>query len=365
MEEIDTVVIGGGQAGLSVGHHLARRRRQFVILDAEERIGDVWRKRWDSLRLFSPARYDGLDGLRFPGSQDAFPAKDDMADYLETYAQHFGLPVRSGVKVTRVSRKDGRYLVEAKGLSMVARQVVIATGQYQRAKVPDFAAELSPAIVQLHASHYRNPNQLRAGPVLIVGAGNSGAEIGLELSRTRRVLMAGPDTGEIPFSNTSKLSLLIFTRFLFRIVFHRLLTIRTPMGRRARRKTLNHAVPLIRTKKADLLAAGVKRIGRITQVVGGKPALADGRAVDVESVIWCSGFRTDFSWIDLPIFDADGQPRHRAGVVPGEPGLYFVGLHFLYAMSSSMVHGVGRDADRIAGHINGERPENLDVLAVA
>jgi len=344
----DVIVIGGGQAGLSVGHHLAKRGLHFVILDANMRVGDAWRNRWDSLKLFSPACFDALDGLPFPLPGDAFPTHDEMADYLEAYAKHFDLPVKSGVRVDSLTRQGDLYLVKAGALEFEAEQVIVAMGGYQQPRVPALAKELNPNILQLHSSQYQRPAQLREGPVLIVGAGNSGAEIGFELvQQERRVWVSGPDTGKVPFRITSFWARWLLVRLMFRVVFHRVLTIRTPMGRKARPKMLHGATPLIRTQAQDLIAAGAQRCGRVTGARGGQPVLEDGRVLEVYNVIWCTGYSAGFSWIELPIFDQQGDPQHVAGVVESQPGLYFVGLPFLYAMSSSMIHGVGRDAQRI------------------
>jgi putative flavoprotein involved in K+ transport len=346
-ERFDVIVIGAGQAGLSVGHYLAQRGLRFVILDANERIGDSWRKRWDSLRLFTPARYDALHGMPFPAPPDAFPTKDEMADYLEAYAARFQLPVRSGVKVDRLSRDDGRYVVTAGDVELEAEHVVVAMANYQSRRVPEFARELSPEIVQLHSSEYRSPAQLRPGEVLMVGAGNSGSEIALELSRSHRTWMAGRDTGHLPFRIAGFWGRVLLVHLVLRVLFHRLLTLNTPMGRKMRSKMLSQGGPLIRVKPKDLAAAGVERVPRVAAVREGLPVLEDGRVLDVANVVWCTGFETGLSWIDLPIFGEDGEPRHEAGVAKDEPGLYFVGRMFLYAASSVMVHGVGRDAARI------------------
>jgi len=337
----DVIVIGGGQAGLSVGYHLARRGLRFVILDGHARIGDAWRKRWDSLRLFSPARHDGLDGMPFPAPPTSCPTKDEMADYLEAYAARFELPVLTGVTVSRLSRVGARFVIEAG-----ARRV--AMSDYQRPHVPEFARQLDPGIVQLHSGHYKNPAQLRDGAVLLVGAGNSGAEIAMELASRHRVWMSGRHPGHVPFRFDSFLAKHLLIRMLFRLVFHRLLSVKTPIGRKARGKGHTMGVPLIRQRPKQLSAAGVTPAARTIGVRDGRPLLEDGRTLDVANVIWCTGFRGSFPWIDLPIFDEKGSPRHESGVVPEVPGLYFVGLHFLYALSSSMIHGVGRDADRIS-----------------
>jgi putative flavoprotein involved in K+ transport len=345
---LDVIVIGGGQAGLSVGYYLAKRGLRFVILDANLRVGDSWRKRWDSLKLFTPARFDALDGLPFPLDPNAFPTHQQMADYLESYAAHFNLPVRSGVRVESLTKRDGRYVVKANGLELEADQVVVAMASYQQGRLPELARQLRPDTLQLHSSAYRNPEQLREGPVLLVGAGNSGAEIGLELAKLgRKVWLSGRDTGKVPVRITGFWGTRLFGPLILRFLFHRLLTIATPFGRKARAKMMKGGTPLIRTQQPDLLAVGVERCARVSETRAGQPMLADGTVLDVANVIWCTGYDPGFSWIKLPVFDDHGEPQHWGGVVKDQPGLYFVGLHFLYSMSSTMIHGVGRDARRI------------------
>lgn len=354
-ERVQVVIIGGGQAGLSVGYRLARRGIPFVILDANARIGDAWRHRWDSLKLFSPALYDGLEGMRFPDGPLAFPTKDEMANYLEAYAARFGLPVRSGTHVDRLSKEGGRYLVAAGDRRWDADQVVVAMGNFQEPRVPAFAPELAPGIVQMHSSEYRRPEQLREGGVLVVGAGNSGAEIAKELIRGRPTWLSGPDVGAIPFRHGSVAGRYLFGHLL-RFVGHYVLTVDTPMGRKARPKLLRKTTPLIRVKPDDLTKAGVERVPRVTGVKDGRPLLDDGRVLDVANVIWCTGYHPGFSWIDLPVFGPDGAPMHDRGVAVNAPGLYFVGLHFLYAMTSAVINGVGRDAERIVEAIAAAAP---------
>jgi putative flavoprotein involved in K+ transport len=354
-ERINTVVIGGGQAGLSVGYHLQRNGVQFVILDASARVGDAWRNRWDSLRLFTPAKFSGLDGMRFPAPRNSFPTKDAMSDYLENYARHFQLPVRSGARVDRLSRIGDRFLVVAGDQQFEADNVVVAMSGWQRPRVPAFARDLDPRIVQLHTFEYRNPSQLQPGGVVVVGAGNSGAEIALDAVRGHETWLAGPDTGHVPFRIEGLVARLLLVRLVLRVVFHRILTVKTPIGRKVRAKMLHSGEPLVRTKPRDLVAAGIKRVPRVVRIEGGLPVLEDGRVLDVSNVIWCTGFNSGFSWIDLPVFDANGDAKHDSGVVASEPGLYFVGLKFLYAASSAAIHGVGRDAARIAGRIGATR----------
>jgi putative flavoprotein involved in K+ transport len=358
-EAIDTVVIGGGQAGLSMGYHLSRKGVRFTILEANQRIGDSWRQRWDSLRLFTPARFSGLNGMPVPADGNVFPTKDEMAGYLEAYAARFALPVRTGVRVDRVSKaEDGSLVVTAGHRRIQARNVVVAMADFQRPRVPAFASGLDRDIVQFHSSAYRSPDQLRPGAVLIVGVGNSGAEI------AREVVLAGHETyisgkvsGELPFDITGLAARLVLARLIFRVVFFRLLRLDTPLGRKAQARVVGKATPLIRVKSKDLDAHGVARVPRTAGVRDGLPLLEDGRTLGVSNVIWSTGYEPGFSWIDLPVFDGQGGPVHTRGICAAEPGLSFVGLHFLYAMSSSMIHGVGRDAEYLAAHIARRRNE--------
>jgi putative flavoprotein involved in K+ transport len=285
--------------------------------------------------------------MPFPAPRNSFPTRVEMGDYLEAYAKRFELPVRMGVRVERVSRRtSGRtFLIETNRGLIEAEQVIVAMANYQKGRTPDFASQLDSHVVQMHSIDYRRPTQLRDGPVLLVGAGNSAAEIGIELAkRGHRTIISGRDVGEVPQAIDSFVGQNIVGPILTRVVFHRLLTTDTRLGRKARGSGRPHTAPLIRTKSKDLAKAGVERVGRTTGVRNGMPVLEDGRVLDVANVIWCTGFEPGFSWIDLPVFGETGWPLHTRGVSM-EDGLYFVGLAFLYAMSSSMVHGVGRDAE--------------------
>jgi putative flavoprotein involved in K+ transport len=374
---VQTIVIGGGQAGLSAGYFLAKRGLPFLILDANPQVGDAWRNRWDSLRLFSPARYSGLPGMPFPARGDSFPTKQQMADYLVEYARHFQLPVRNNARVSRLWKEGDRFVINAGNQRFEADNVIVAMANYQQPRVPDFARELDPRIVQLHAQQYRNPAQLQDGGVLVVGVGNSGGDIAIEVARTHPTWISGKESGHIPWPIDSFLSRNFMVR-LVRFVGHHVLTIKTPIGRKARPKLLHQATPLIRVKPHDLTNAGIQRVPRTAGAKDGLPRLADGRTLDVQNVIWCTGYEHSFPWIDLPIVGAEGEPAHRAGVVPDVPGLYFVGLHFLYAMSSATLIGIGRDAKRVVtalagrvrqvanpGETHGDSPEIADELAPA
>jgi len=356
VEQFDTVVVGGGQAGLAAGYYLRKLGRRFVILDANERIGGSWRTRtWDSLRLFTPARYDGLPGWRFPGPGWSYPTAQEAADYLEAYAERFELPVRSGWRVDRLARSGDGYVLESGERRLEASSVVVATGFYGTPAVPELAAELDPRIVQLHSSDYRNPSQLRPGGVLLVGAGNSGADIALELAAVQPTWLSGPDKGQVPIRIGSRRSRLVLPLLWF--AASHVLTVKTPLGRKVRAHVLAEGAPRIRVKSDDLLAAGVQQVPRTVGVEDGHPELEDGRVLDVANVIWCTGFHHDFAWIDAPVFDGDGRPLHESGVATA-PGLYFLGLDFQHSFVSENVGGVGRDARRIAEHIASARSKS-------
>jgi len=362
VRRIPTVVIGGGQAGLTVGYFLAQRGLPFVILDGSTRVGDAWRNRWDSLRIFTPARYASLPGMPFPARGTVSPTKDEIADYLESYAQHFRLPVRLNSVVERLWKEDHQFRVETRTEQWEADNVIVAMANYQQPKVPDFAQRLNPAIRQLHSHDYRNPAQLLDGEVLVVGAGNSGADIAMDVAQTRKTWMAGKESGHIPLRIDTFFVQYFFFR-LVRFIGQHVLSLATPIGRKNRPKLLSQATPLIRVKPRDLLAAGIDRVPRVIGVHHGRPLLQDGRALDVKNVIWCTGYHPGFSWIDLPVFDEKGQPRHDRGVVTDTPGLYFAGLHFLYAMSSATFIGISRDAKWIVNALARRERQNHGLAA--
>ena len=351
-EHYETVVIGGGQAGLATGYFLKRHGRQFVILDRGERVGDSWRGRWDSLRLYSPASRDGLPGMDFPAPRASYPTAGEMADYLETYSAGHELPVRNGVSVTSLTTEDGHYVVNAGESRVLAENVVIATGVFRRPRVPTFAGELDPGITQIHSSDYRNPSQLNDGPVLVVGASHSGSDIAHEAAAAGyRVVLCGPDTGQLPAPVETRRGRVLF-RGLFLVGTH-VLTVDTPIGRRMRPGIRRGGAPLLRYRRKELAAAGVERVlARMCGVEAGQPLLDDGRVLNARNVIWCTGFRPDYSWIRLPMeIGEDGYPEQYRGVVAGSPGLYVVGLPFQHSFASMLIGGMGRDAERVARHI--------------
>jgi putative flavoprotein involved in K+ transport len=351
------VVIGAGQAGLAAGYHLARRGIDFTVLDASRRVGDVWRERYDSLLLYSPARYNALPGLSFPLAGHAFPTGRQMADYLEAYADHHRLPIETGVPVDRLRASNGAdgaggYTISAGDRRYEANQVIVATGAFQRPHVPEFASRLDPGIRQLHSADYRGPHQLADGPVLVVGLSHSGADIAHELSNAgHRTFVSGKAHGQLPFSVDSRRARLAWP--VLRFVAWNVLTLSTPIGRKMAPRVRAGGGPLLRVRRGDLEAAGVTlHEARTIDVDGrGRPVLADGTALDVANVVWCTGFRPDYGWIELPVIGEDGWPRERRGVVDDSPGLYFLGIPFLYSFTSMLVLGAGRDAAHVVDRL--------------
>jgi putative flavoprotein involved in K+ transport len=353
VQQFDAVVLGAGQAGLAAGYHLARAGLRFVVLEKAPRVGDGWRARWDSLRLFTPARHDSLPGLPFPAAPGTFPSKDQFADYLETYAQQFNLPVRTGTHVAAIRRTDTGYAVSTGDGILNTRNVIAAVGANAVPRIPAAAAGLDSGILQLHSSQYRNPSDIPEGDVLVVGAGTSGAEIAQELAGTRRTFIAGRPTPHVPdplLRHADK----AYWRFV-----HSVLTTDNPLGRKAAATFHRRGAPLIRISVKDLDRAGVVRLPRFSAVAGGQPTFDDGTSRTVRTVIWATGSRPSLDWIEgVPLTDW-GWPITRRGEVPELPGLYFVGMPFQYSLTSGLIGGVGRDAGFVVERILARTRESV------
>jgi putative flavoprotein involved in K+ transport len=332
---LDTVIVGGGQAGLALGYHLRRSGRRFAMLDAHPRVGDVWRRRWDSLTLFTARRYDALPGRPFPGDPDGHPGKEEVADFLESYARDFDLPVHLNCRVTAVRPGPaGGFDVETSTGSFTAAQVVIATGGFHTPSVPRFAEKLSPQVVQLHSTAYRNPAQLPAGEVLVVGGGNTGVQIAEELAQHgRRIYLSAPSLGPA-----------MPQRWLGRDIFWwftRLGTMSvgadTRIGRRLKAENT-----IIGTDMKRLMQM-VERADRVVDASGTDVVFADGTRRRPDAIVWATGFRADYPWLQVPVLDERGAPIQREGVTDW-PGLYFLGLPWQRNRGSALLGFVGRDA---------------------
>jgi putative flavoprotein involved in K+ transport len=339
----DVLVIGGGQAGLAMGYHLAQSGRSFQIADAGAQIGETWRSRWDSLQLFTSGRYDNLPGLPFPAAPDTYPGKDDVANYLQAYAAKFKLPVRLNTQVTSLTRSDSGYVAKAGGEALEARQVVVATGPFHVPFTPPIAEGLDPGVHQVHSADYRRPQAVPPGKVLVVGAANSGCQIAQELSATHDVeLSAGQRIPAIP---------------------------QRPLGRdiwtwatalRLDKVTADSRLGKRLAGRDQVIGPGPRQLARhhairtrprATSAAGRTVTFADGTAAQYDVVVWATGFRTSHSWIDIPdVTDDQGRILHRRGVTPS-PGLYLLGLTWQHTRGSALLGWVGADAAFLAGQI--------------
>jgi len=340
-QRFDVVVIGAGQAGLAIGYFLARAGRRFLIVDGADSIAGAWRSRWDSLVLFTPRRYDSLPGLAVPGDPDGYPTRDEVIAYLEQYAAAFELPVELDNAVRSLDADGGRFVVALEDRQIEADQVVVATGPFQLPRVPAVGHELAPDLFQTHSTGYRHPSDVPEGTVLVVGGGNTGFQIAKELAATHTVHLA-VGSRQMPLPQ----------RFLGRDLFWwltktRLLTktIESRLGRRLRdRDTLIGSSP--RQLKRD----GVELKPRAIAASGRTVSFADGSELDVDAVIWATGYRSNHSWINLPVADPNGGVRHRRGVTD-VPGLYFLGLSWQHTRGSALLGWVKHDAEFIAEQI--------------
>jgi putative flavoprotein involved in K+ transport len=349
----NTIIIGGGQAGLATGYYLKNAQDDFVILDASDRIGDSWRNRWDSLKLFTPNWANSLPGHKFPAPGKIHAGKDEVADFLDFYARKFELPVLLQAKVTDVTKKEEIYEVQSSRGIFTCKNIVIANGGYAIPKKPGFSSGLSDEIRQLHSSMYQRASDLPVGDVLVVGAGTSGLQIAMDIAASKRkTYVSGTPTFKIP-----EFILKYFGK-QFVWVMNNIITIKTKPGRKAQKAIKSGAgAPLINISMEDAEKAGVKHVSRIKGVREGYPILEDGTAIKVSTVIWCTGFSCDVSWINLnDITDDHGYPLSYRGISPTHEGLYFVGMPFQYALTSTWINGAGRDANYIADHIHHKRP---------
>lgn len=347
-ESYDTVVIGGGQAGLACGYYLKQNERRFVILDGSKRVGESWRKRWDSLRLFTPSQFDALPGMQFPAYGQTYPTKDQVADYLELYASYFKLPLRLNTQVKKMKSDGDHYVVETENTLYHARNVVVTVGAFQTEFIPEFAKELDPSIKQFHSGEYCSPMQITDGKILVVGAGNTGAEIALELAKNgHEIWLSGRDVGSLPALKLGRL----FKGRPYWWVINNVMTIDTSVGRKMRDAIRHHGAPLIRNTRDEIKKAGVHTIGRLISVLDGQPVFQDHTELQPGTIIWATGYRPNYNWMDLSVFDEDGFPQHERGITTKANGLFFSGLSFQTGLTSSLLGGSGRDAKYIIDHL--------------
>lgn len=338
----EVIVVGGGQAGLALGYFLRHQERDFTILEAGDEPAAAWRERWDSLKLFTPARYSALPGLPFRGDPDRYPTRDEVATYLADYARQVQLPVQLRERVHSLRRADRGYVLETDGRTYKAEQVVVATGPFQVPRVPAIADQLDPSVIQLHSSEYRSPSDIPDAPVLVVGGGNSGFQIAEELASSHEVHLAiGSRQTPLP------------QRLLGRDLFwylERTGLIRKSLDSRIGQR-LSGRDTLIGSTRRGIERRGAEVHPRAVAAEGSTVTFGDGTKLDARSVIWATGFRGDYAWVDVPIFDERGTPVQRRGVTES-PGLYFLGLTWQYTRGSALLGWVKDDAEYLAQRID-------------
>jgi putative flavoprotein involved in K+ transport len=355
---VDTVIVGAGQCGLSAGYYLSKTDRSFVILDENDRVGDQWRRRYDTLRLYTPARFDYLPGMSFTGAAGRFPTGREMGDFLERYAEAFSLPVVSGARVEAAAREGDDpelFVVTTASRTYEASNLVVAVGSQRKPHLPDFVGQVDSEIRQFHSDDYRNARELPDGDVLVVGASHSGSDIAMECaSAGHETWLCGPDHGQLPAPLEGNVTRALQPLLWF--AAKHVLTLRTPIGRKMQPEVRGSGGPLLRYRRGDLGRAGVKRLqNRVIGVHDGRPQLDDGTILEPATVIWCTGYTRDFDWLNVDFPMEDGWPRQDRGVVPEVPGLYFLGLLFQYAFASMLVGGAGRDAKHVIRRLTRER----------
>ena len=339
---VEVAVVGGGQAGLAMAYYLREQGRRFVILERGDSIAPAWRERWDSLTLFTPRRYSALPGVVLPGDPDGYPTREEVISYIERYADTFERSIELNSDVRRLSEEGSRFVLTIDGRTITADQVVVSTGPFQTPYVPNLAEKLDSDVWQAHSTGYRRPSDVPEGTVLVVGGGNTGFQIAKELSATHKVVLSvGSKQKPLPqrIAGRDLFWWLTKTHLLFT-------TVESRLGSKLQyRDTLIGSSPRELTRRH-----GGELKSRATAASGRTVRFDDGSELEVDAVIWATGYRPDYSWIDVPVLDAEARVRHRRGVTD-VPGLYFLGLTWQWTRGSALIGWVKDDAAFLAERI--------------
>jgi putative flavoprotein involved in K+ transport len=336
----DFIVIGAAQAGLSIAYELQKRNYRFLILDKEEEIGASWLNRWDSLRLFTPTEFNHLEGLPFPAPVGHYPSKFEVANYFKAYVMTFQFPIQLNTLVTKIEKTTPKsFLVHTQKEILQTRNVVVATGPFHVPYTPRFSKYICKDIFQLHSNYYQHPSQLQDGPVMVVGAGDSGFQILDEVSKNqnRKVYYSG-DTkvGTLPQEFLGKTLWWWFTKTGF-LSIHK----NSWLG-----KLISEGrQPVIGTHVKEILArTNVTSVGRCLDAEDHFIETEEKELTDVKNIVWATGYRPNFKWIKGLELDKDNYPKHKRGI-SSMKGLYFIGLPWLHTRGSATLGGIKKDAN--------------------
>jgi len=411
LHKIDTVIVGGGQAGLAISYYLSKEGREHVVLERAPAVANAWRnQRWDSFTLVTPNFQVRMPGAEYDGNDPyGFMSLAEVVEYFDNYVERFHLPVHCGVEVFSIEKLGDRYVILSSETNYEAKNVVIATGLYQSPKIPPFSAEVPPSVLQLHSMDYKNPSTLPEGAVLVVGTGQSGAQIAQELYQSgRKVYLSIGSAGRVPRRYRGKDINDWFTRMgIFDTKVEELKSAadkfqpHPQISGKNGGQSLNlhqfardgvillghvrdaHKGQLILAPdlKETLAAVDQFEIDALRKIddyisraelaapTESVPRLFDGykqeeltelnlEGMGISTVIWATGYDFDFSVVKLPVVDSDGYPIQERGVT-GYPGLYFLGLPWLYSRRSGILFGVSDDAAYLAAHIAGRDSQLL------
>ncbi|PEK41185.1 oxidoreductase [Bacillus toyonensis] len=341
---LDAIIVGAGQAGLTMGYYLKQEGYNFLLLESGNRIGDSWRNRYDSLQLFTPREYSSLPGMILKGEKNEFPHKDEITMYLEEYAQYFQLPVQLQTEVLKIKKEKDIFELHTSKEILQSKKVIIASGGFQQPFIPLFSQHLSSHIFQAHSSQYKSPSQIPKGRVLVVGGGNSGMQIAVELAKTHEVTMS--ISHPLTF-----LPLHLFRKNIFNWL-EKLGLLYAEVNTKRGKWFQKRKDPIFGFEGKKLIRSGaIKLQEKVVSVSSNNIMFQNGDTYSAESIIWSTGFAQDYKWIEIEkAVNEKGFPNHIKGISPVK-GLYYIGLPWQSQRGSALICGVGKDAAYVLSEI--------------